>query len=689
MNTDPIQSRGGVPVVHFNGVDYLFELYGETEKQTLKPTSVVLCEDVIIWELEGGVRCEQIINKVASYEDELAFEWKLKVTSGDASTLLLFFEIAFISDKQPYFQIPGTLYGDHTLAVSRSIQPQLIYRKKGNYPKTNKLRTRADRSTHNSVLSQGSKNVVAIQIDEVTDVDSDKDGFVENGLCIDVSGKDSCDRIGVSMGYQHFPKLYRGKLGDASTSVGPTGKAIQLKVNEAVEASGHLYFRKKTDSFSHLNAVRFFYKKLHQHPCNKVERNDAIRLMAKAIAEDAYREDHKYFPTVLSGDRPDTGLGGDVAWTGGMQVVYPLARSYKHYPKASEIVVDFVENLITHGVNSAAGLFYESKILDEWSTTAWWTELIHKHHSDIMDERGAHSAYVNGQAACYLLKLVEFFRANPDAGVEAERLNLWVKTALSIIDHALNEQRQDGAYGIYYHVEDGHAIHWEGCQGLWFLAAAAEAYKYTDNEKYLRSFEKADGYYFQFLKNGCLWGMPMDTGDAPDEECALPYITGAKTIHEMTGKDLYLERLLQTLEYDFSWKFAYNTRHRNEPLKSLNWSSSGGCITSAHNIHIHQMGNLVAEEIYYAWQQTGDDYVLSRLKDTLNWGLGTFNLSDGHFGFGYEGWATEQFFHSDGVQDDPTRVPNGGIWPDFLSWASACVLLSSNADIPDEFYLPE
>jgi len=33
--------------------------------------------------------------------------------------------------------------------------------------------------------------------------------------------------------------------------------------------------------------------------------------------------------------------------------------------------------------------------------------------------------------------------------------------------------------------------------------------------------------------------------------------------------------------------------------------------------------------MYYTYQQTKDPYNLNRLKDTLNWGLGTFNIHNG------------------------------------------------------------
>ncbi|MGL4953188.1 MAG: hypothetical protein ACRC5Q_05235 [Culicoidibacterales bacterium] len=170
--------------------------------------------------------------------------------------------------------------------------------------------------------------------------------------------------------------------------------------------------------------------------------------------------------------------------------------------------------------------------------------------------------------------------------------------------------------------------------------------------------------------------MPIDTKDAVDEEGNLAFITGLKTVHEQTKLQAHLELLVHCLHYEYSWKFAYNTHFVHEPLKSLQWSSCGGSITSTHNIHIHPMGNLIAEELKYVYELTQNQYFLQRLQDTLLWGLQSFNTEVHNFGFGKAGWMTEQFFHTDAVQDDPTRIEDDGIWPDYLPWGAACILLS-------------
>jgi len=98
------------------------------------------------------------------------------------------------------------------------------------------------------------------------------------------------------------------------------------------------------------------------------------------------------------------------------------------------------------------------------------------------------------------------------------------------------------------------------------------------------------------------------------------------------------------------------------------------------------MGNLIAAEMYYLWQQTKDEYIYNRLKDTCIWGLGCFNRFDNEFGFGKTGYSTEQFFYTDALVCPWWRPWDGGVWEANLSWASACYILSAADDIPDEFF---
>ena len=54
----------------------------------------------------------------------------------------------------------------------------------------------------------------------------------------------------------------------------------------------------------------------------------------------------------------------------------------------------------------------------------------------------------------------------------------------------------------------------------------------------------------------------------------LAWIEAARILHETTSDERYLKDLLLGLDYEFSWKFAYNVVNEVEPLKSLDWCST-------------------------------------------------------------------------------------------------------------------
>lgn len=606
----------------------------------------------------------------------------------------------FEPENEPYFMIPGHIYNSNNIKNSKGIQPQLNYRGDIKYPKTSVIYTRADRSTHNAVISMHGKSIIGVRMDETThELCGMKSSYnkeleyLYNGLGIDTRNQDPFDRISVTMGYHHFPVHYMGKLGPASHSKNNSWNKIHFGHGIEYTTSGHFYFAEIENKFGYEDCIQYFYEQIHEHPGNQVDREGAINDMVKALVEEAYNHEHHYFPTVLSGLLPDTGASGDTAWTGGMQVVYPMIRASRFVDGALDVPLDYIRHLVDSGFKTDANFFYESKNQDAWSISGWWKNDLTLYDENLNVIPEAFSAYVNGQATTYILKSYRFLMDELEnerpLDLSFEELNGWFMRCKQIVDHVISHQRYDGALGVYYEASKGLPIYFNSFQGAWFLAAIAEMYLITGDKRYAAAFAKADSFYWQFLERLELWGMPMDTQDAVDEEGNLAYVTAMKTMHEASKDKKLIEQLVHCLHYEFSWKFAYNTVHVNEPLKSLNWPSSGGSITSSHNIHIHQMGNLICEEMYYVYEQTKNPYILARLKDTLNWGLGTHNSETYDFGFGQRGWATEQFFHTDGKQDDPTRIVDGGIWYDYLSWAAACCLLSCSLDIPDELYKTE
>jgi hypothetical protein len=627
------------------------------------------------------------LGEFANYTEELIYEQNcikgkitLEVVTDDSFMVQMPFSFSK-SNKIPYFQIPGYLYGTNNVKGSAGKQFKLNYGGEVDYPNGSKLLTRADRSTHNSIITVANNSVTLIGISEKLDgheyetTDEWSARFLYNGLLLDTSKQDE-DIIGFTLGYEHFPKRYGHVFDDPKT---PTmdeylhgwisnckGKTLTCEVfyytdiaPEGIPAYG--------------KAIREYYNQYHVAPKVRSNRKDAMSKIAEAILDEGWNDEYKFF--IQSSD--DYGrVRGDAAWTGGLQVAYPMLKAGMQLQNQRAInnAHEFMNSLCANAINENAKLLFEEFREGAWQVTGWWGL-----REDCFNwgDNPLHSAYVNGQAAYYLLKSYEL----------TDRKNSsWLSTAQMIIDTAIKSQNSEGAYAKFFDPNTGNAMDFDGFQSCWFVPTAALLSKLLQDNNYLISAEKAIEHYYSWHQKGELYGTPMDTHDAVDEEGNLAFLAACTELHSITKNKKYIDYARVGMDYEFSWKFCYNTVFTNEPLRSLDWSSCGGSITSSHNIHIHQMGNLAAADIYYLYQQTNDEYYAQRLRDTCIWGNGTYNRFDGEFGFGLEGQTTEQFFHTDAILLPWWRPWDGGIWEAYLPWAPGCVLLSNAEDIPDRFY---
>lgn len=166
-----------------------------------------------------------------------------------------------------------------------------------------------------------------------------------------------------------------------------------------------------------------------------------------------------------------------------------------------------------------------------------------------------------------------------------------------------------------------------------------------------------DRNYSGFVRRAICYGAPLDTNKTVDSEGVLSYICAVRMLHELTGKEEYLDHLRDALCYEYSFKLCYNTPVQVPPLSVLHWSSCGGSITSVANPHIHPMSSTVMDEMLYYLRFRTDSYIRSRLEDTMLWSLQTFNTHDGEYGYGRTGWMSERFCHCEGLLVE--KYPDG------------------------------
>ena len=219
-----------------------------------------------------------------------------------------------------------------------------------------------------------------------------------------------------------------------------------------------------------------------------------------------------------------------------------------------------------------------------------------------------HCAYTNGSAVYYLLKMLLLLQK------KGEDRPKWRQAALQTLETIMSLQREDGCLGYTYSRYEQKVLDWEGFAGCWFAAAMPLAYQLTGEKRYLEACRKALVYYGQSVRELCCFGSPMDTWKSVDQEGNLAYIRAARLMHVITGEACFLQCLKEGAHYQFLWQYGFKARPECPPLKD-HWNACGGSITSVSNPHVHPMGVLVIEDLFYLADQTGDAYYSQRAQD--------------------------------------------------------------------------
>ena len=87
------------------------------------------------------------------------------------------------------------------------------------------------------------------------------------------------------------------------------------------------------------------------------------------------------------------------------------------------------------------------------------------------------------------------------------------------------------------------------------------------------------------------------------------------------------------------------------------------------------MSSSIVDEMIYFVRKTGDEYVQSRLSDTIMWSCQVSNTHDKEYDYGKTGWMSERFCHSEGLLTE--KYPDGSpasTWFALMPWACGCIL---------------
>ncbi len=607
---------------------------------------------------------EELIVKLVLQQnsDSDGFVGTLSAEGKGCAVIKLVWELP--ADVKGFPFMPAFMYGFNKGGKSPwATYPQLRSDSKVDFGKpwlADEWLVRADRSSHclTSIISDEFTAAVGGR-----DVCRFTNGSIAEKNGLGISGTNP-HRLTFSLGFFNVPYTYSTILGRNFISR-PEG---YVNLDEGrVESDFFLFLFKERSRFSAAsrllrNSYNLFDDKVND--AGGIE--EAVDAISQAIIDYAYCDEvRNFYCNVFNDSRINHNIYNfPTGWTGGLRTAYPLLLAGYAMNRTDWISCarNVYSNIADNAISPKSGLFYENynQETDEWNTKGWWYGAM---------EKPGHSGYINGHICHYLLLgyIYENQRGN--------EYNNWLKAAKEVLDKVAAEQWSDGRFGYSYDEQTGKILDGEGFAGCWFTPAFASLYAITKDKKYLNVAKKAMNFYRRFVKDFHVWGCPHDIFKSPDEEGILAWIEASKILYQATNDKRFSDDLIMGLEYEFSWKFAYNVVNEVEPLKSLDWCSKGGSVTSVNNSHIHPMGSATVNSILYAAQVTDDEYFWSRLRDTVRWTLTIYLHYDGHYGWGKRGLINERFCYTDSLLLE--RFPDGSpasTWFAGHSWASGAAL---------------
>ena len=613
--------------------------------------------------------------------DDISENYSVKVKNTGKSDFLGIIHIKATAEKgSPKFFMPGFMYNRNTADMPSSGRKNFPRIKDYGVrlPESHYWMTRSDRLAEPMALVYDNGDIWGISAAPYWVGDKESKTPVDmqsgKGQLYQFSGF-TCDcndggrvSVGYTLGYENAPWLFVQTATVRERAEVTEENSFFLASGEEVCFTLVLYSYIGEDETAVNRAIRQAYYEYHQSPrmVEGMSEKMAVSLLSEAIRDYAWLESERmYSGFVFDGPNGYTyNKIGSLSWTNGFAVAVPMLMAANKLgdDEARRQSLSFIEYAMQSCSNPKSGLMFDAVEGGVWSVHGWWYSGMHS---------GGHSAYINGQAAYYILKA--YLSERDERGINHAE---WLDFVSPIIKKFNQELNSDYEYPFAMSWDTGAGIEYDSMGGAWCLAATALYSLVTDDKSYLDIIIKSEKHYYdKFVRRMECYGGPLDTDKAVDNEGILAYIRAARILHEILGESCYLEHLKNAIEYEVSFKLGYNTPIQVRPLSEIGWSSCGGSITSTANPHIHPMSSTVIGEMKYLCEHMQDSYIQSRLDNTVKWSMQTFNTFDKEYGYGRVGWMSERFCFCQGLLTE--KYPNGetaSTWFALMPWAGASII---------------
>ena len=572
----------------------------------------------------------------------------------------------------PHFFLPGFMYDTNrgeTPLVTDSKTPRLRATPT-EFPASPWWLTRADRLSHPIALAfTGSRVTGLCAAPYFVRKDGDRRQWTPGltGMLDQYAGF-GCDiercEICYTLGYENAPYFFldshhimpRAELGR---------NAFRLEAGETFTFNMAVFEYQANDARSINRAIRWCYRRFHEPTREGMSIPNVVRDIAIAVSRDAWLEDSEAYAGFVFDWQHDYEVRRlpSISWTNGLTVAVPMLQvAYRLGREEMRAqALRCINHIVRTSINPKNGLPFTVEVDGIWSNRGWWYD---------KQPTPGHAAYLVGQALYYILKAYEVEKRN--GAIHPEWLN-FVARVLTVTERSRNG---DDEYPYIFSEESGAGLCYDSMSGAWCLAAAAYHMALTGDRSRLPELLASEAHYHAaYIVPMVCYGGPLDIDGQVESEDVLAYIRALRWLYELTGEEALLHHMGEALEYEFTFKLCYNSPIQIPPLSKVGWSSCGGSITSETNPHIHPMSSSVIDELAWYVEKTSDEYVRSRLNDTVNWSRQVSSRFDGEYDYGKRGWMNERFCHCEGLLTE--LYPDGSpasTWFALMPWACGCIL---------------
>lgn len=203
----------------------------------------------------------------------------------------------------------------------------------------------------------------------------------------------------------------------------------------------------------------------------------------------------------------------------------------------------------------------------------------------------------------------------------------YLKAALDTCNFALDNQEESGAFAKSWDKE-GNMISRNGTIGCFLILPLLNAYKRTNDKKYLDSAVRAfDFYYEELEREGFTTAGALDTYSI-DKESASPMLRDALALYEVTENKAYVTKAEKIAWYLCTWTMHYTVEYPEDcVIRELNYDTFGSTSVSTPHHACDQYALRDVLSFLKLYELTG--YIQWRERALAFWCNATQGISDG------------------------------------------------------------